>query len=71
MLARELASIKELERLEREEEGRAAVQAEPPTSISSKPSGDTSGLLSDADWAAVLESASWDPAVLDSVDGTG
>ena len=66
-----MALIKEMEYLEREEEERAAAQADILARLSSKPSGDTSGLISDVDWAAVLGSASWDPAVLDSDNRTG
>ena len=54
----ELSLIEELERLEREDEERIAILAKPPASSSSKPSRDASGLISDADWAAVLSSAS-------------
>ena len=71
MVERELSSVEELERLEREEEERIAAQAGPPGSSSSEPLGDAPGLISDADWAAVLGSSSWDQAVLDSGDETG
>ena len=59
-----------MERLEKEEEERTAAQAGILTMLSSEPSRDASGLISDVDWAAVLKSTSWDPAVLDSGDRT-
>jgi len=61
---REMASIEELEKLEREE---AAKQI--PVSLSSP--GSTDPLLADFAWSSLGSLSAWDPLLLDSVGETG